>query len=84
MKALKFGTTICSECCVRYFAHYFTDTQIKNWHVDLHHPLKVLTVEQHTITAEEVITVVRKAGYEIEELYDTSELLDKASLSFTF
>ncbi len=66
MNTLEFRTTICSECCIKNLANYFSNTKIKYWNVNLHHPLKVLTVEQDDITAEEVIAVVTKAGYEIE------------------
>lgn len=76
MKALKFRTNVCSECCIRHLAHFFTDTQIRHWHVDLNHPLNVLTFEQANVKAEEVIAIVRKAGFEIEQL----EWLHKSEL----
>lgn len=66
-KALKFQTNIGCECCVRQLAHYFSDTCIHNWNVDLHHPLKVLTVEDD-VAAETVIEIVSKAGFQIEEI----------------
>lgn len=77
MKALKFRTNVCSECCIRHLAHFFTDSNIRYWRVDLNHPLNVLTVEQANITAEEVKAIVRKAGFEIEQIewFYKSELL---------
>lgn len=76
MKALKFRTNVCSECCIRHLAHFFADSNIRYWRVDLNHPLNVLTVEQANITAEEVKAIVRKAGFEIEQL----EWLHKSEL----
>lgn len=46
MNTLEFRTNVCSECCIRNLANYFSDTKIKYWNVNLHHPLKVLTMHQ--------------------------------------
>ena len=69
METLQFKTNInCSGCVAKVTPHLNKETDIKNWKVDTTNPQKVLTVETEGISAKEIIRVVNKAGFKIEEL----------------
>ena len=67
MKTLKFKTNInCSGCIAN--AKPFLD-KIKHqqgWHVDTTNPDKILTVEGDAVETENVLEMVREAGYQAE------------------
>lgn len=69
METLQFKTNInCSGCVAKVTPHLNEETDIKNWKVDTANPQKILTVETEGISAKEIIKVVSKAGFKIEEL----------------
>lgn len=69
MEQMKFKTTIkCTGCLEKVTPHLDSNQSIENWEVDLKNPDKVLTVRSQTTTAEEVMSLVKRAGYEIEKL----------------
>lgn len=70
MEKLRFKTTIkCSGCIAK--ATPFLDEKVgkDKWEVDVQNPEKVLTVvNDKNITEDEVINVVREAGFKAEKL----------------
>ncbi len=68
MKTLKFKTNInCGNCVAT--AKPFLDALPENttWEVDTTNPEKILTVKGDTVSAAEVVTQVKQAGFKIEE-----------------
>ena len=69
MKTLQFKTNInCGGCVAKVTPHLNKETEIKNWKVDTANTRKILTVETENLSAKEVMQVVSKAGFKIEEL----------------
>lgn len=69
MSEYKFKTTINCQNCVNLVRQFMNDEPaIEQWEVDTQNPDKVLTVSGPDITREQVISVVRDAGFEIEPL----------------
>ena len=69
METLQFKTNInCGGCVAKVTPHLNKETEIKNWKVDTANPQKILTVETENLSAKEVMQVVSKAGFKIEEL----------------
>ncbi len=68
MKTLKFKTNInCSGCVANVTPYLNGSEKIEKWDVDTNNPEKILTVEGKEIKKEEIINLVQKAGYKIEE-----------------
>ncbi|HEV3250458.1 MAG TPA: heavy-metal-associated domain-containing protein [Puia sp.] len=69
MKKYQFRSNInCSGCIFAVTPFLDANSSIKNWHVDITHPKKVLTVETETLTAEEVKHLVNRAGFKTEQI----------------
>ena len=69
METLQFKTNInCGGCVAKVTPHLNKETEIKNWKVDTANTRKILTVETENLSAKEVMQVVSKAGFKIEEL----------------
>jgi copper chaperone len=69
MSKLKFKTNINCGGCVSTVTPVLDNAQyISAWRVDTASPDKVLTVEGDNIAEEEVINLVKQAGYSIEPL----------------
>ena len=69
METLQFKSNInCGGCVAKVTPHLNKETDIKNWEVDTTNPQKILTVETDGLSAKEIIKVVSKAGFKIEEL----------------
>ena len=69
MKTLQFKTNInCAGCVAKVTPHLNEEANIKNWKVDTTNPQKILTIETESISAKEIIKMVSKAGFKIEEL----------------
>ncbi len=68
METLKFKTNIkCGGCIATVTPFLNADTNIKNWQVDLESPDRTLTVTTNE-SAEEVTSLVKKAGYIAQEI----------------
>ncbi|WP_226389401.1 heavy-metal-associated domain-containing protein [Penaeicola halotolerans] len=64
MEKLTFKTNIkCGGCIATVKPHLEAVPEITHWEVDTNNPDKIMTVET-SLKAEEVIEVVKKAGYE--------------------
>ncbi len=68
MKTLKFKTNIKCGGCIATVTPFLNKTVGEgNWQADTTSPEKILTVNTDS-TAEEVITALKEAGYEGEEI----------------
>lgn len=69
MKTLKFKTNInCSGCINSVTPHLNNAQGITSWQVDTANPEKILTVETDELDADQVKTVVEKAGFKAEKI----------------
>ena len=64
MKTLKFKTNInCGGCIAMVTPSLNSAEEIAKWEVDTTDPQKVLSVETSTLSEDEVIAILKKAGY---------------------
>ncbi len=70
MENLKFRTTIkCSGCVANVTSALNETVGAENWNVDIQNPEKILTItKDESISEEQVIKAVQKAGYKAERL----------------
>ena len=69
METLKFKTNIkCGGCIATVTPFLNQVNEIKNWEVDTVNPDKILTVEAENITAGDVISKIKEAGYTAESI----------------
>ncbi|MFA6403096.1 MAG: heavy-metal-associated domain-containing protein [Salinivirgaceae bacterium] len=69
MKTLKFKTNINCNGCIANVTPSLNQVQgILKWDVDISNPLKILSVETENINEEEIITMVKNAGYKAEKI----------------
>jgi copper chaperone len=67
MNTLKFKTNVkCGGCIATVTPHLNLVKGIVSWNVDTTDPLKIMTVETEGISAEEIISVMKTAGYQAE------------------
>lgn len=65
MNTLKFKTSIKCGGCIATVTPFLNKIEgISKWSVDTNSPDKILTVETDNSTAEEVILVLKHAGYQ--------------------
>lgn len=68
MKEFKFKTNINCGGCVAGVTPFLNKLENTNWQVDTENPSKILTVKSETASTEEIIQLVKNAGFEIEVL----------------
>lgn len=69
MPSFKFKTNInCNGCIATVTPFLNSETDIKNWNVDIQNQYKILTVEGETITKDKIIKRVKEAGFKIEDI----------------
>ena len=67
MNTLKFKTNVkCGGCIATVTPHLNQLKGIISWNVDTTDPLKIMTVETEGISAEEITSVMKTAGYQAE------------------
>jgi len=67
MNTLKFKTNVkCGGCIATVTPHLNLVKGIVSWNVDTTDPLKIMTVETEGISAEEITSVMKTAGYQAE------------------
>ena len=67
MYTLKFKTNIKCGGCIATVTPYLNQVKgIISWNVDTIDPKKIITVETEGISAEEITSVMRTAGYQAE------------------
>ena len=65
MNTLTFKTNVNCEGCLKQITPYLNEAQtISDWNIDLSNPEKTLTAVAENLDAEEVISIVKEAGYE--------------------
>ena len=66
---MKFKTNInCSGCVAKVTPFMNGNEGIQHWEVDTTIPEKILTVKSETLSTEQVIATVQKAGFQISAL----------------
>lgn len=69
MEIVQFKTNInCGGCIAKVTPFLNQEKDVKKWKVDTANPGKILTVEKEGISEDEIIAVVKKAGFSIELL----------------
>jgi copper chaperone len=69
MKTLKFKTNIkCGGCIAKVTPALNKVEGISKWNVDMEDPQKTLTVETNNLTEDEIIDVLKNAGYSAENV----------------
>lgn len=69
-KTFQFKTNInCGGCIKSVTPHLDKAVGIAKWEVDTTNPDKILTVQSEGISEDEVIEVVKKAGYNIAVIH---------------
>lgn len=67
---LKFKTNInCSGCVAAVQPHLDAVEGIFEWNVDTSNKDKILTVHSNGINEEQVVKIIKNAGYKIEPIY---------------
>ncbi len=67
MKQLKFTSNIKCGGCIAKVTPFFNEAKgIQSWQVDIASPQKVLTVETDQLSAEDIQSLVAKAGFKAE------------------
>ena len=71
MKVIKLKTNInCGGCIASVTPFLNANPDIKKWEVDTNSPQKVLTVQTEHLEANDVKSIVQKAGFEAEILQE--------------
>ncbi|CAA6798498.1 MAG: Unknown protein [uncultured Aureispira sp.] len=69
MNKIHFKTNInCGNCIQKVTPILDAIEGIQEWSVDTSDPQKILSVDTNVVTAEEVITKIYDAGFDIEQL----------------
>ncbi|MCK9426461.1 MAG: heavy-metal-associated domain-containing protein [Ignavibacteriaceae bacterium] len=69
MKELLFKTNIkCNGCIAKVTPFLNGEKQIEEWDVNLENPDRVLSIKTESFSAEAVTELVKKAGYNAEEI----------------
>ena len=69
MVQIKFKTNIKCTGCLDKLAPQLNDTHgIENWELDLKNPDKVLNVNSHNASEEDIIKAIKKVGFEVEKI----------------
>ncbi len=64
MKTYQFKTNINCGGCIKAVTPFLEKAEaVEKWNVDISSPDKLLTVETHSLSADEVRSIVEKAGY---------------------
>ncbi len=67
METIKFKTNInCGNCIAKVTPFLDKKAEIFTWSVDIESPDKILTVETEELTAQDIIKIVRRTGFEAE------------------
>lgn len=69
METLKFKTSIKCAGCIAKVTPFLNETLTpEEWNVDIFTPAKILTVTTDKVTAGEIETKVKQAGFEVERI----------------
>jgi len=69
MENLKFKTNInCTGCLSKVSPQLNNEKGIEEWDVDLNNSQKILTVKSNSTSEEDVVSAVKKVGFNIERI----------------
>jgi copper chaperone len=69
METLKFKTNIqCGGCIATVTPHLNKIEKISKWEVDTLNPNKILIIQSDSLPADEVIAILKNAGYRAEQI----------------
>jgi hypothetical protein len=69
MPMLRFKTNLkCKNCILNVTPLLESNNSIEDWELHLNHPDKLLEVNATDDVSEEIITMIKKAGYQIDRL----------------
>lgn len=69
METVQFKTNInCGGCVAKVTPVLNKETGIKHWAVDTNSPHKILTIEKDGISQDEIMTAIKKTGFQIEPM----------------
>jgi copper chaperone len=69
MNTLKFKTTIKCGGCIATVTPFLNQIEgISKWSVDTNNPDKILTIETETVSADEITSVLKSAGYQAQPI----------------
>tara|TARA_R110002072_G_scaffold289032_6_gene455846 strand:+ start:1780 stop:1992 length:213 start_codon:yes stop_codon:yes gene_type:complete len=69
MENLKFKTNInCTGCLSKVSPQLNNEKGIEEWDVDLNNSQKILTVKSNSTSEEDIVSVVKKVGFNIERI----------------
>lgn len=69
MNTYQFKTNInCGGCVAQATGTFSKEQGIRSWAVDTNDPRKILTVETESLSREEILAIVSKAGFRAEPL----------------
>lgn len=69
MAIYKFKTDIkCGGCLDKVRPHLDGKEEISRWEIDLTDPARVLIVESDNVHAEEVVDIIKKAGFKADPI----------------
>jgi copper chaperone len=69
MNTLKFKTTIKCGGCIATVTPFLNKIEgISTWSVDTNSPDKILTIETESVSAEEIESVLKSAGYQAKPI----------------
>ncbi len=69
MNTLKFKTTIKCGGCIATVTPFLNQIEgISNWSVDTNNPDKILTIETENVSADEITSVLKSAGYQAQPI----------------
>jgi copper chaperone len=70
MKTLKFKTNInCSGCVAKVTPFLDSQEGMEKWTIDTSSPEKMLTVEVYDLSPEQLIEIIKKNGFHIEQIH---------------
>lgn len=64
----QFKTNINCGGCIEKVTPFLDRKEIASWEVDTQNPKKILTVDSKTLGKEEIMNIVKEAGFNIEEV----------------
>jgi len=69
MENLKFKTNInCTGCLSKVSPQLNNEKGIEEWEVDLNNSQKILTVKSNSTSEEDIVSAVKKVGFNIERI----------------
>lgn len=69
MATIKFKTNInCSNCVAKVTPFLNKKEGVISWSVDIDNPDKILVVETHDLSAEDIVKTVKRTGFEAEPI----------------